>query len=116
MDAKHMLATVDKYVEAVSTDNIELIKEIYADNATVEDPVGSPPHEGIEAIVAFYSRIHGVGVKLELTGNPRCAANTVAFPFTATTQGRALEIIDVFEFNDDGKVTSMKAYWSVPQA
>ena len=116
MDAADMRATVDKYIEAVSTDNIDLIKEIYADNATVEDPVGTAPHEGIEAIVAFYSRIHGVGVKLELTGNPRCAANAVAFPFTATTQGRALEIIDVFEFNDEGKVISMKAYWSAPQA
>ncbi|MCG8669143.1 MAG: nuclear transport factor 2 family protein [Pseudomonadales bacterium] len=111
MDAAHMRATVEKYIEAVSTDNIELIREIYADNATVEDPVGSDPHEGIAAIEAFYSRIHGVGVKLELTGNARCAANSVAFPFTATTQGRTLEIIDVFEFNADGKVVSMKAYW-----
>lgn len=116
MDANHMKATVDKYMEAVSTDNIDLIREIYANNATIEDPVGSTPFEGIDAIVAFYSKIHGIGVKLELTGNPRCAANTVAFPFTSTTPHGTLEIIDVFEFNDDGKVTSMKAYWTAPTA
>lgn len=111
MDSAHMRATVQKYIEAVSTDNIDLIREIYADNATVEDPVGSAPHEGIEAIEAFYKRIHGIGVKLELTGSVRCAGNAAAFPFTAKMGDKLIEIIDVFEFNDDGKVTSMKAYW-----
>lgn len=111
MDAAQKRATVEKYIEAVSTDNLDLIREIYAENATVEDPVGSEPHEGIAAIEAFYSKVHGLGVKLELTGPVRCAGNSAAFPFKAHTQGHALDIIDVFEFNDDGKVVSMKAYW-----
>lgn len=111
MDASQKRAIVEKYIEAVSTDNLDLIREIYADNATVEDPVGSDPHEGIAAIEAFYKKVHGMGVKLELTGTVRCAGNSAAFPFKAITQGHALEIIDVFEFNDQGKVVSMKAYW-----
>lgn len=111
MEAAHKRATVEKYIEAVSTDNLDLIREIYADNAVVEDPVGSEPHEGIAAIEAFYSKVHGVGVKLELTGPIRCTENAAAFPFKCTTHGHVLEIIDTFEFNSDGKVISMKAYW-----
>ncbi|MDX1692276.1 MAG: nuclear transport factor 2 family protein [Ketobacteraceae bacterium] len=111
MDPAQMRATVEKYIEAVSTDNLDLIREIYADNATVEDPVGSAPHEGMTAIEAFYKKVHGLGVKLELTGPVRCAGNAAAFPFKANTGSHALDIIDVFEFNEDGKVVSMKAYW-----
>lgn len=111
MDAAHKRATVEKYIQAVSSDNLDMIREIYAENATVEDPVGSAPHEGIVAIEAFYSKVHGLGVKLELTGPIRCAGNAAAFPFKALTSGHELSIIDVFEFNEDGKVVSMKAYW-----
>ena len=111
MDSAHMRATVEKYIEAVSTENLDAIREIYAENGTVEDPVGSPPHEGIAAIDAFYGKLKGLGVKLELTGPIRCAGKSAAFPFKANIQGREMDIIDVFEFNDDGKVVSMKAYW-----
>lgn len=112
MSNQDMIQAVHNYIEAVSTDNLDMIRAIYADNATVEDPVGSPPHEGIDAICAFYKRIHGMGVKLELAGSVRCAGNAAAFPFTAQMGPNKLEIIDVFEFDDQGKVRSMRAYWS----
>ena len=111
MDSAQKIAAVEKYITAVSTANIDLIKEIFADNGTVEDPVGSEPKEGIAAIVAFYESFSSMGVKLALTGPVRCAGNAAAFPFTATIGDNVLEIIDVFEFDGAGKVVSMKAYW-----
>ena len=111
MDSAIMTATVEKYVTAVSSDDLNTICEIYAEDATVEDPVGSTPHNGQQAIEAFYSRIQGIGIKLELTGPIRCAGKSAAFPFKAHMGDKTIEIIDVFEFNDDGKVSSMKAYW-----
>ena len=33
------------------------------------------------------------------------------FPVMAVMPGMHIEIIDVFEFNDAGKVVSMRAYW-----
>lgn len=111
MEAADKIAAVENYITAVSTANIDLIKEIFAENGTVEDPVGSEPKEGMEAIVAFYSGFSEMGVKLALTGPVRCAGNAAAFPFTATIGDTVLEIIDVFEFDADGKVVSMKAYW-----
>ena len=111
MEAAEKIAVVEKYIEAFDKVDIELIKEIYADDAVVEDPVGSDKHVGIDAIVAFYNGAMNPGVKLSLTGTPRCAGNAVAFPFQANSGGMTIEIIDVFEFNDAGKVNSMKAYW-----
>ncbi len=113
MDAAKKTEVVKKYITAINTDNIELIKEIYADNATVEDPVGSPQKEGIDAIVSFYNSFFGTGVKLELVGSVRCAGNAAAFPFHAAMGPTKLEVIDVFEFNNEGKVVSMKAYWGM---
>ena len=110
-DAAHMKSVVERYINAISTENFDDIRDIYASNGTVEDPVGSPSHEGIEAIMAFYGAIKGLGVKLSLTGAPRCAGSNVAFPFHAKIGPTTMEVIDVFEFNSDGKVISMKAYW-----
>ncbi len=111
MEASEKIAAVHKYVEAFETADINLIRELYADDAVVEDPVGTDPYEGMEAILAFYEPSLQAGAKLELTGSPRCTGNAVAFPFRAVIGTMKIEIIDVFEFDDDGKIVSMKAYW-----
>lgn len=111
MDIKDKLKTIDKYVEAFEKADIEIIKDIFAVDAIVEDPVGSDVHNGIDAICAFYDGALASGAKLVTTGPARCAGNSMAFPFQATMPGMCIDIIDVFEFNDAGKVVSMKAYW-----
>lgn len=111
MEIKDKIAAVDMYIEAFEKADIEIIKEIYASNAIVEDPVGSDVHDGIDAICKFYEGALASGAKLVPTGTPRCAGNAVAFPFQATMPGMTIDIIDVFEFDDKGKVVSMKAYW-----
>ena len=80
-------------------------------DARVEDPVGTAVHDGIEAVCAFYEGALASGAKLSLTGQPRCSGNAVAFPFQVQMPGMTINIIDVFEFDHEGKVNSMKAYW-----
>jgi steroid delta-isomerase len=46
MEASAMIAMVHKYVEAFAKEDMDIIREIYADDATVEDPVGTPLHVG----------------------------------------------------------------------
>lgn len=113
IDAAKKTEVVEKYMVAVSTHNLDLIREIYADNAVVEDPVGTPPKEGIDAIMGFYNSFASMGVTLQLTGSVKCAGNAAAFPFSVQIGPRTLDVIDVFEFDAQGKVVSMKAYWSV---
>ena len=111
MDAKDKIKTVEKYVEAFDKGDIAIIRDIYTANATVEDPVGTDIHNGIEAICTFYEGALASGAKLVLSGTPRCAGNAVAFPFQVTMPGMAIDVIDVFEFDEAIKVVSMKAYW-----
>lgn len=111
MSVERMQAIVNRYIEAFDKADINLIREIYADDATVEDPVGSQVHSGIEAIVAFYQQALASGAKLSLSQPIRVAGNSVAFAFDVNMPGMTISPIDVFEVNADGKVQSMKAYW-----
>ena len=111
MEAAKKIEVVEKYVEAFANSDMNIIRDMFADNATVEDPVGSPIHEGMEAICAFYDGALKSGARLSLTGKPCCAGNAVAFSFQVTMPGMLIDIIDVFEFDEHGKVISMKAYW-----
>lgn len=111
MENNEKIAAVHRYVEAFEKADIDIIKDIYAADAVVEDPVGKDTYTGIDSICTFYEPALSSGAKLELTGSPRCAGDTVAFPFRAVMQGLTIEIIDVFEFNSEGKVVSMRAYW-----
>ena len=111
MEVSDKVAMVHKYVEAFDKADINLIREIYSEDARVEDPVGTDIHDGIEAVCAFYEGALASGAKLALTGEPRCAGNAVAFPFQVQMPGVEIDIIDVFEFNHEGRVNSMKAYW-----
>ncbi len=111
MDNSDKIAMVDRYVEAFAKGDVNIIRGMYADDAVVEDPVGSESHHGLEAICAFYAGALGAGAKLKLTGPARCAGNAVAFPFQVVMPGMQMDVIDVFEFNADGKISSMKAYW-----
>ena len=80
--------------------------------------MGSEPHSGTEAATAFFTQGHEMldALEMSLTGPIRVAANTAAFPLQAiSTLGETkliVDIIDVMEFDDDGLVTSLKAYWS----
>ena len=112
MEASAKIAVVHKYVEAFDKQDMAIIREIYTPDARLEDPVGTEVRTGIDAICAFYEGGFSAGAKLVLSGDPRCSGNAVAFPFQVRMPGIAIDVIDVFEFNKDGKITSMKAYWS----
>ena len=111
-NSDHIRKTIDRYIEFMNASSFDSIAELYAENATLEDPIGTEPLHGREAIRKFYADAVG-NVTLELSGNPRVAAGQVAFPMRARIGGTAtLEIIDVMVFNDDGQIDSMRAFWS----
>ena len=111
MEATDKIAMVNRYVEAFDKADMDIIREIYSVDARVEDPVGTDVHDGIEAVCVFYEGALASGAKLALTGEPRCAGNAVVFPFQVQIPGMSIDVIDIFEFDHEGKVNSMKAYW-----
>lgn len=113
MQKADMIAVVHRYVEAFAEADITIIRDLFAVDAVLEDPVGSEPHIGIDAIETFYETGLSSGAKLRLTGDVRCSGNCVAFPFDVILPGMTISPIDVFTFNEDGKIVDMKAYWSL---
>jgi steroid Delta-isomerase len=107
--------TVNRYIELVAKGSADDLVELYADDATVEDPVGGEIHIGHQAIHGFYSAVNDVQRECELV-SLRVAGNEAAFQFrltvTAGEHRMVIEPIDVMVFDDRGKVTAMKAYWS----
>lgn len=110
---EHMTAVVQRYVAALNASDLDGIVALYAEDATVEDPVGSTPQRGIEAIRAFYANALKLPLQVSLQGEVRAAVNEAAFAFTVSFeyQGRKTTIapIDHFRFNEAGKVLSMRA-------
>jgi steroid delta-isomerase len=106
---------VNRYIALIARGSADELVELYADDATVEDPVGGEVHIGRQAIRGFYSAVEGVERETELV-SLRVAGNEAAFHFrltvTAGDSKMRIEPIDVMAFNHEGKVSAMKAYWS----
>ena len=111
METATLQRTVQMYIEAFEKADLGIIRELYAEDATLEDPVGTPARHGIEEIVEVYKAGFVMGMKLTLNGKPRCAGNSVAFSFDGVMTGMTISPIGVFELNADGKIQHMRAYW-----
>ena len=106
---------VEQYVVRVATGTTDEIMELFADGATVEDPVGSEVRSTPEAIREFYAPLESLEQSGEVL-SVRVAAGEAAFLFELRTQAGdqtyTLAPVDVMTFDDDGRITSMRAYWS----
>jgi len=109
--AEHIRSLFQRYVDLVTRGDFAAIAELYADDATVEDPVGSEPHRGRDAIREFYRASAGT-VSLALEGRVRVAGKEAAAAMIARAGGMVIETTDVMTFDDVGRITSMRAYWS----
>ena len=112
--AERITQTVDRYLELVGKGQADDIAELYADDATVEDPVGGEVHIGRQAIRGFYTGVENVKAQTEIE-TLRALGNEAAFHWALTIDlgenRMRIDIISVMTFDDEGKIASMKAYW-----
>lgn len=106
---------VERYVELVGSGAAVDIVALYAEDAVVEDPVGSEPRSGHAAIHDFYATLQGLDQRTRLL-TVRIAGGEAAFHFEVATLADGLTYtlspVDVMTFDDDGRITSMRAYWA----
>ncbi|MGC4963102.1 nuclear transport factor 2 family protein [Gordonia sp. DT218] len=104
-----------QYLSAIGSGTAADIAALYADGATVEDPVGSDIRTGRTAIEEFYGPLSGADCDAELL-TLRVSGHTAAFHFRVTTrtpdQVIVVEPIDIMTFDDDAQITSMRAVWA----
>lgn len=112
---QQMEAAVHAYVAAFEKGNAEAAVALFAADARVEDPVGTPPKIGEAAIREFYTASMATGAKLILDGPVRVAADHAAFAFHVALnfndQDMEIHVIDTFAFDADGKITEMRAFF-----
>ncbi len=112
---EQMIAAVHGYIAAFDAGDAEAAVALFAEDATVEDPVGTPAKNGHDEIHTFYTASMQTGAKLHLQGPVRVGEDYAAFAFQVRLnwEGKSstVDVIDIFRFNADGKLAKMEAYF-----
>jgi len=114
-------ATIDQYVERFCVGDSAAWAALFSEDATQEDPVGTPVNVGREAIQAFYdntSALFGGGLTIALLSEPVILGNEAIVILTATggagaARARVPQIVDHMTFADDASIASLRAFWDM---
>ena len=116
VDYEHAVKVADTYMQAMSEGDFETVMTLYAEDATLEDPVGSDIKNGKAAIREFYFAISGTDITCTRTGPVRFAGSEMVFPFQCVMKSdegsMKIDIIDHFVLNQAGEISAMRAFWS----
>lgn len=119
-DAAAIRALVDQYVERFSAADREGWLDLWADDATMEDPIGTPVRATRDERGAFFDESQGLAdtVRLVRTGPVRVAGTEAAFPMQARPviggSEFCVDIIDVMSFvevDGEARIATMRAFW-----
>ena len=107
--------TVKRYLDLVATGKADDIVPLYAADATIEDPVGTDLRRGQEAIREFYAGFQDAKKETELS-ELRVGGSEAAFLWHLTLDAgdsrTRISPISTMAFDEDAKITSMRAFWS----
>jgi steroid delta-isomerase len=107
-----MKAALQAYLDYFNAGALDQLAALFADDASVEDPVGAPPKVGKDEIRAFYADAMKNGAKLSLSAPIRGShGNAAAMAFDVKVGALTIRVIDVMTFDEAGKITSMKAHF-----
>lgn len=114
-------AAVDTYVAGYRTNDKDSVVALFADDCEWTDPVGTPTHHGKSGFAEFWDGARALAdsivlepKQLHICGNEAA----MVFEIHATIGGNTMimDAVDVFVFDDDGKIKVGKAYWDMSAA
>jgi steroid delta-isomerase len=119
--AEQVRAAVDAYCAAYGSTDKEAFLEIFTDDGVVHDPVGTPEHVGRDARAAFWDGVHGMADSISFdVHHVHVCAEHAAMVFTINAHigdgGMAIDAVDVFTVDDDGRISRLEAYWDMAAA
>ena len=107
--------TVNQYLEFLSTGTTDDVLTLSTADATIEDPVGSDLRRGHDAIREFYAGFQDAKKETELA-ELRVTGTEAAFLWHLTLDAgdsrTRISPISMMAFDEDAKITSMRAFWS----
>lgn len=106
-------ALIENYVGAVGRQDVEGTLAVFAADVVQEDPIGTPPNVGIDAVRGFFEKSFGMPFSTELTGPVLVTGDYAAFHFTITIplgdDTMVVRVIDQIRVNADGKISELRA-------
>ena len=112
-----MRDAVDRYFAAWSRLDPAAYTACFCADGILQDPYGSTPHRGAKSLREFFEGVAGALVEARIEAEAvHVAGNRAAVVFRGKAVGknqRPVEVagVDVFEFDEDGRITSLCAYW-----
>lgn len=109
-DAGKVTATLKALEVALKAGDKDKVVALFADDATIEDPAGSPLKAGTAAIDKFYANAVDKKIWIELSNfdvRPNGETNVDAAVHVGE---RTVQSKEIYTFKPDGKIASMKAF------
>lgn len=116
-----MRETVLRYLQRVGEQDLESVLALFSESISVEDPVGGPPGThvvGLEAVSSFFKKGFARTHPSPTLKGPvvTTGGNEVAVPFTLRLElmgkDHELDVIDVIQFDENGQIISLRAFWN----
>eukprot|EP00931_Biecheleriopsis_adriatica_P109903 TRINITY_DN84175_c0_g1_i1.p2 TRINITY_DN84175_c0_g1~~TRINITY_DN84175_c0_g1_i1.p2 ORF type:complete len:166 (+),score=26.89 TRINITY_DN84175_c0_g1_i1:68-565(+) len=112
-----MLATIQAYLAAITASNRTAYLAVFAQDALLQDPVGSRKHRGLEKIGQFFDELVNIADSntLELWDKPRFVPCEAIFQFRSIlvngTERQQICPIDHVVFNQKAQFTLLRGFW-----
>jgi steroid delta-isomerase len=110
---EHIEASVRRYIDAVGRQDLDATLALFAPDARQEDPVGTPPNVGLDAIREFFERAFRGPFTTTLTGPLLVTGDHAAVHFTieVPTEGDlfVVRVVDLIRFDQDGLIADLRA-------
>lgn len=112
----HIREVFARYAQGLTDGNVDAIVALFAPDGTLEDPIGTPPHRGHEAIARFFRQgFEATGGRIRFVpegpvriNGPHAACAFVAICDRATPPFE-VDTLDLARFDGNGRIASMVA-------
>lgn len=108
---------VSAYLDRHGATDLEGVVTLFADDAWLEDPVGSPRRQGREAIRAFYRATHARNGRLDFQriGGVLVGGGELVFHVRARLSrdpgAEGMDVIYAVQVDDAGRICALRAWF-----
>jgi len=119
LNAEQKEAVIEEVFARLAAFDMQQVVSHFASDAVIEDPVGTPPIEGTEAITAYlgtfptlFSEMKLYSLDVKVRGQEAAVNWRLRFK-TRTGHTFFLDGIGIFKFNQEGKITSEREFFDL---
>jgi steroid delta-isomerase len=120
--AEQVRAAVDGYVQSFATADRDRFRSILAPDVVQEEPAGSTPNQGIDALSGFWDSLWSNLQAIEFESRELyVTGDEAALVFTIVQHPKAggqvtIDGVDTFRVDDQGRISQIRGFGSVRES